>query len=190
MPKKLDDWFELVAASVLVILLSPVIVPMLVLTGIMNLYAWIIKSPTPQITEVLGDVSELSSKEIIQNYLKKTKKIISDAVVVESESEYTKDFIITSTLPNSRKVTFSYDDYIAYITIEDVDTAFWHTAEHDDIDMYFWLAIGALRGAVETKRNILGIKHVFVFSKEMGVWAKTGANSVMGFHSLTYVQKP
>jgi len=70
---------------------------------------------------------------------------------------------------------------------ERLDTGFWHTDEHRDIDIYFWYAVGALREGVKYKKNIFGRDFGWVYSEEMSIWM--GVSTESGKHFGTSSSK-
>lgn len=182
LPKKIyrslgDTPGEFLGNLVLLILVGPI---WLLLNAIA--YAWgfigmVLRFPNPkQIPPVVTD-DDLPAEKKAKIYINQFKKSVAD-LTVATDTEKS-----TSKISNQHaKVEVWWDDDMVGISIDKLNTGFWHTLEEGNIDLHFWIAVGALRNGIKWKQNSIGRKEGWIYSDEMEVWVVVSS----GDSSYTY----
>jgi hypothetical protein len=117
--------------------------------------------------------------KIAKIYVSKVHSLFTG--VKESRSEIDNnqglgDFI-RITLTNSKgSFTIWYDNLTIGIAIEGADTGYWNTSEEENIDDYFWFAIGVLRNGIKYRKPLIGFQQAWIFSGENNKWAVVPKN--------------
>jgi hypothetical protein len=133
------------------------------------LWSWLRKEPKPTIPDVINDAN-LTSEQIATQCTVKAKGLVEN-VVIKNDKNSLK-YVLTSPALGKRTITFSYERWGMAVDIDDLNCYNWNTAESDDIDLFYWIAIGALRSGVYPARSRLGRMGYWIKSEEMGVWVK------------------
>jgi hypothetical protein len=113
----------------------------------------------------------------VKAYVNQFKKSVSGLHIVTDTDKLT----VKISNQHAQVELWRYDDS-AGINIGKLDTGFWHTDEGENIDLHFWIAVGALRNGIKMKRNRIGRKEGWIYPDEMGIWVVVSA----GGGSYTY----
>ena len=172
--KKLgDNWYEVLGTSLALILLLPVIgaalVVFLPLMASDALISWARKEPKPVIPDVFID-STMSDTEIIKAYVAKAKELIPN-LSIQVTNKNGSSILKTAAL-KERTVTFKLDEYNADIYIDDLNCYTWNTSETENLDLFFWVAVAALKNGVYESRTKFGRRMYWIKSDELSVWLK------------------
>jgi hypothetical protein len=62
------------------------------------------------------------------------------------------------------------------IEIEGANTGYWNTSEEEDLDIYFWFAVGALRNGIRYRKPLIGLEQAWIYSEENRAWAVVPKN--------------
>lgn len=168
-----DDWGEVVFNAVILILFGPIYLLLMLLVVIFGIISKILHLPMPGEVPFIVGKSVLPHEEMASLYLEAFKKQVNGL---------TTDLNENSIKIMSKKATVDIwweDDFLG-IELRDkdekLDTGFWHTGESEDLDLFFWYAVSALREGIIYKLNFFGRKIGWIYSKEMSIWMGVSCN--------------
>lgn len=173
-----NTWGEILGNGILLLLLLPVWIPFICLGWLMQLADKIFHFPAP---ENVPDVLESTAQSDVaaKAYVAKITELIDDADVTED------DFGIKITNKNAQVTVWNDYDCVG-IGVEGLDTGFWHTAEEDSIDAFFWFAVAALRKGIRWKYvGLFRRKEGWVYSPEMKIWMGVSTDGDKRFSCYT-----
>lgn len=110
-------------------------------------------------------------EEIAEEYVKKIRSLFTDVQEKRSSSKHNSDFSEISLKNKKGAISIWYDRYAIGITIEGADTGHWNTSEDDDVDIYFWFAVGVLRNGIRYRKPLIGFQQAWIYSDENKIWA-------------------
>jgi hypothetical protein len=94
-----------------------------------------------------------------------------DHLDIEGETTSRKSFI-----NDKSKVSIWIHGRTIGIEIEGANTSYWNTSEEEDLDIYFWFAVGALRNGIRYRKPLIGLEQAWIYSEENRVWAVVPKN--------------
>ncbi len=175
-----DDWTEAIMNLGLLLLLSPALIIIWCLTLAWAWVALVFRFPEPECVPAVVLDDEQPAQAIFDLY---TEAFHEVAGKMSATFKVTADSVVVRT--KNAKVELWKMDEIVGITIDGLDTGYWHTGEDGNIDEYFWIAIGALRYGIKHKRNLLYMREGWVYCDEMSIWAVSSAQD-SSFSYLKY----
>ncbi|HEU5187801.1 MAG TPA: hypothetical protein VFT87_04850 [Candidatus Saccharimonadales bacterium] len=186
-----NSWPELIGVSLLFLILLPVILVVLIIAipilGFETIWSRIRRAPHPSIPEIPIDTTR-RSEVVAKDLAARAKELVKHLVI--NKDETSGMYTLTSTHLGERPVHIIYDNYSAYITIEGLNCYEWDIGSAENIDLYFWLAIGALRNGVYTSRSKFGRLGYWVKCDELGTWARVQKAGSLYDSILFYKQPP
>lgn len=174
--RKLGDTpWEFIANLLLIILIGPILIVLYVLAAAWGLIGKVLGFAAPkQVPGIAPD--NMPSKELYQLYCKAFSKALPGLKISQKKEQ-------TTLSKNKTLVTLSLADDAVYIEIEGLDTGSWHTVEAENIDLFFWAAVGALRNGITFKKSRTGRNEGWFYSDEMRVWMGVSTNGSKSFSS-------
>jgi hypothetical protein len=177
-----NDWSEFIANLLLLIIVGPLYIFLWLLVMIWGVVGWVFRFPSPKQIPVVIEDDYMSSERKFEIYRERFQKEIDGL-----EIQHMDESMCLKT--RQAAVNLRRDDFMVSIQLEGsdekLDTGFWHTAEEENIDMFFWFAVAALRNGVLYKKNVFGRSVGWAYSKEMSVWMGVSTNSAKHFSSFT-----
>ncbi len=166
-----DSWPEVAGTTLLLVLIGPLYLFMCCLFWVWGLIGMLLRFPQPkQIPQVVDSVIVDDYEVVMKIYKSEFLKFKElNATITSDENDE-----MTIKNENAQVSLWSHGDTVG-ISIAKVDSDVWHTDEEGNIDLYFWIAIGALREGVIFTKSIFGNKQAWIYSKEMDIWIKSSA---------------
>lgn len=160
-------------------------IPFLALEAI---WSWVRKEPKPVIPPLEFDTSKnKDSKTIAEKLAKEAKHILSETDITHDAAG--GSYKLTSGKLSKKFVEFTYHhDYVGII-VEDLNCYEWDNSSADSLDLFFWIAIGALRNGVTKARSRIGRTNFWVKCDEMGVWAVVQRDG-SSYDSINFYKNP
>lgn len=169
-----DTYLEATVNIILLILLLPVMAAAFIIFSpvmvVDSLRSKLRHEPKPHVPEVLGDISDskLPAEKLAKEYIHKIGQLVPDVTVTKQKDT----FLLRSKAADRKAVEMYFDHSLLGIDIDGLQTGYWNTAEVEDLDFYFWVAVGFLRNGALVTRTIFGRKRYWIKLDELRVWVK------------------
>lgn len=160
-----SKWSEIIVNLFLFILVGPLFLFLITTAWLWGVVGLILNLPKPKQIPVVIQDSETPPNEIAEIYVQKLRELFPN-ITIEENSLSSDIRVINS----NTEVSLWQDDNVIGILMNKVDSGFWHTGEEDNIDIFFWYAVAALRNGIQYKTSRFGRKEGWVYSSEMGIW--------------------
>lgn len=166
-----DSWPEVVGTTLLLVLVGSLYLFMCCILWLWGLISLLLRFPRPKQIPQVVDSAIVDDYEVVMEIYKneflKFKEL--NATIIDNEDD-------EMTIKNDNaQVSLWSNSGVVGISIAKVDSGMWHTDEEGNIDLYFWIAIGALREGMIFTKSIFGNKQAWIRSKEMDIWIKCSA---------------
>lgn len=170
-----DNWPEFFGNLLLLILIGPLYLFLCGLVLVWGFIGWLFRFPAPkQVPCVIADVNS-SAQEKINLYVNQFKKEIPKIEVTTDQSD---ESVYLKT--KYAMVQLWQDDSTVGIQLngkdKKLDTGYWHTGE-EEIDIFFWYAMAALKAGVQYEKNWFGRQIGWVYSEPMEIWMGVSTNA-------------
>lgn len=164
-----DTWPEVFGNLLIMVLIAPIYLLFFAIYFPLSAIDWLFQPRNLKTPPVVKD-DTLPGEEKVKLYLQEIQK--HKDLGLEKIREM--DSGVTFKNNKTRIEIWRHDDCVG-INLSRVDSGMWHTDEEGNIDLYFWLAVGAAREGMIMTKSIFGNKQAWIHSKEMNCWLKCSA---------------
>jgi hypothetical protein len=165
-----DNWTEAIMNLLLLVILSPVLAIVWVWALAWSWLALVLRFPEPECIPAIVLNDHQPPEASFDQYAEAFHEV---AGKLPAKLTFKAGSLAVNTA--KARVELWHDDEMVGISIDGLDTRYWHTLEAGNIDEYFWIAVGALRSGIKHKRNKLGRREGWVYCDEMSIWAVVSA---------------
>lgn len=110
-------------------------------------------------------------EKIADVYVRKVHSLFDNVRETRAESEDDSSKYGITFTNDKGSFTIWLGELTIGIAVEGADTGYWNTSEEENIDIYFWFAIGVLRHGIRYRKPLIGIHQAWIYSDENKSWA-------------------